>query len=174
MATFLHPILSASHLCSWNSRWENTIDRKLYEYKPIWPDLFQWTRHFLQENLWYFPLASHRCVWHLSCDHLGLFFPLGKKHTSLPCLSCKLIHTMYFGAVFGWFNICSFFPSALSLNLQKKIWYIVKNRGGYLFLDAPDDQYCAHNPLPTTFCQSNIFGVQVYVIARYLIKSMSF
>lgn len=126
MATFLHPILSASHLCSWNSRWENTIDRKLYEYKPIWPDLFQWTRYFLQENLWYFPLASHRCMWHLSCDHLGLFFPLGKKHTSLPCLSCKLIHTMYFGAVFGWFNICSFFPSALSLNLQKKYGTLLK------------------------------------------------
>lgn len=91
------PSSSPSHLYSWNSWWENTVERKLCEYKPIWPDLFQWTRHFLPENLWDFPLASHRCVLHLSCDHLNILASLphcGNKLTSLSCLYCKLIHSL--------------------------------------------------------------------------------
>lgn len=48
-------------------------------------------------------------------------FPTGEEISlTALCLYCKLIHSMYLWAVCGWFNICSSFPSALSLHLQKK------------------------------------------------------
>lgn len=66
------------------------------------------------------------------------------------------------------------FPFCSVIALAEKKWYVANNRDGNLSLDTPDDQYCAHNPMPTTFCQSNIFGVQEYVIAMYSIKMYVF
>lgn len=123
--------------------------------ESAWSDLFLWTRHLVQENFWDFPWAFHRRVLYFSCEHLHTLapvFPLGKKLASLLCLYCKLIHSVYLWAACGWFNICSSPLSVLPVHLQKR-WHIANSRGGNLCLDGTDDQCCAHNPMPTTFCQ---------------------
>lgn len=45
-----------------------------------------------------------------------------------------------------------------------KRWHIANSRGDNLFLDATDDQCCAHNTMPTTFCQYSVLGFMYIVL----------